>query len=545
MATSDRKRRSRTSDKRIRLHFLGATRTVTGSLHFFEISENEKTVRFFLDAGLNQESPSTNFQNRLPSGIKASDVDFGILSHAHIDHTGLLPKLVKDGFRGKVYATPATRDLVGLLLPDCGYLQEQEAARLTRKALKKADSADGGTADGKNPRASANAASAPTRKPARNTKTKNAQSAKNAAAKGSASSAPKVVHPLYTEDDAKAALSHIEAVEYGTSVHVSDAVVLRFSHASHILGAAIVSLEIGSGSKKRRVVFTGDLGRPQMPILKDVTAVKQADIVISEGTYGDKLHEKRNRQNELAAIINSAYERAKQPDPKFGHGVILIPAFAVGRVQAVLYDLRILMASGKIPNIPVFVDSPMAIKATHIYRHYTALYNKQAAKLFAEEGDLFTTPRYAELLDWKQSEALDKPAAEPIIVVGSSGMASGGRIMRHLENKLPGKQNTVVFIGFQGHGTLGRQLVTPEVEEVKVAGKAVRVRATVEYLRDYSGHADYEDILRWLAAFTQKPQKLFLVHGEEESLESLKSRIEDRLRWDVVIPRNRDYIDLS
>jgi metallo-beta-lactamase family protein len=520
---------------------------VTGSLHFFEISEGDKTVRFFLDAGLNQESPSTNHQNRLPSGIKASDVDFGILSHAHIDHTGLLPKLVKDGFRGKVYATPVTRELVGLLLPDCGYLQEQEAERLNRRAAKRAGTANGGTGTDAKGNTGAGSAQAPAQRGNRKGASGKGASGKNPrmAAKATEPRAPKKVEPLYTEKEAVAALSHIEAIEYDTPFNVSDGIVLRFLHASHILGAAIVSLEIGRGSKKRRVVFTGDLGRPQMPVLKDVATVKQADYVISEGTYGDKLHEKRNRQNELAAIINRAYERAKNADPKFGHGVIIIPAFAVGRVQSVLFDLRILMAAGKIPNIPVFLDSPMAIKATKIYRHHTGLYNGQAAKLFAEGGDLFTTPRYAELLEWKQSETLDAPASEPIIVVGSSGMASGGRIMRHLENRLPGKQNTVVFIGFQGHGTLGRQLVEPEVEEVTVAGKAVRVRATVEYMRDYSGHADYEDIIRWLGAFGQKPQKLFLVHGEAESLDALKSRIEERLRWDVVVPRNREFIDLS
>jgi metallo-beta-lactamase family protein len=502
---SERKRRARSSERRIRLHFLGATRTVTGSLHFFEYSEGERTVRFFLDAGLNQENRGANHQNRLPSGLKASDIDFGIFSHAHVDHTAYLPKLIKDGFRGKVYATPATRDLCAILLPDSGYLQEEEAKRLSRKA-------------------------------GRSTATK---------AGAGAEQKTKQVEPLYTEEEGRAAISHIEAVEFDTSLTIVDGVVLRFSVASHILGAAIVSLELGKGSKKRRVVFTGDLGRPDMPVLKNVAAVKQADYLICEGTYGAKLHEKRNRQQKLAEIINSAYERAKKADPKFGHGVIIIPAFAVGRVQSVLYDLRILMAAKRIPEIPVFVDSPMAIRATRVYRHYTNLYNRNAQKLMEGGGDLFTTPRFAELMDWQQSVKLDEPAKEPIIVVGSSGMAAGGRILRQLANRLPGPQNTVVFIGYQGEGTLGRQIVTPGVETVKVVGKAVRVRATVEYMKDYSGHADYEDILRWLGAFVRKPTKMFLVHGDAESLDALKTRIEERLRWDVVIPRHRESIDLD
>lgn len=490
MATSERKRRARYNDRRLRLHFLGATRTVTGSLHFFEYSDNGKTVRFFLDAGLNQESEKLNFQNRLPSGMKASDIDFGIFSHAHIDHTGYFPRLVKEGFRGAVYATAATRDLVSILLPDCGYLQEEEAKRASKRQKK-------------------------------------------------------AVEPLYTEEEAKAALKHVTAVDFDKPVTVADGVVLRFSHASHILGAAVVLLEIGTGSKKRRVVFSGDLGRPHMPVLKDLAAVRQADYVICEGTYGDKLHERRDRQSTLADIINRAYERAKVPDKKFGHGVIIIPAFAVGRVQSVLYDLRLLMLAKRIPEIPVFVDSPMAIRATAVHRQYTDLYNRRALKLIENGEDLFRTPRYAELTEWTQSEQLDKPASEPIIVVGSSGMASGGRIMRHLQNRLPGKQNTVVFIGYQGDGTLGRALVTPGTEEAKVAGKPVKVRATVEYMKDYSGHADYEDILRWLGAFQRKPSKLFLVHGEPESLEALKGRIEDRLHTNVVVPRYREYIDLE
>lgn len=499
---SERKRRARSNERRIRLHFLGATRTVTGSLHFFEYSEDGRTVRFFLDAGLNQESPGANFQNRLPSGLKASDIDFGIFSHAHVDHTAFLPKLIKDGFAGKVYATAPTRDLCAILLPDCGYLQEEEAKRLQKREGKRAT-------------------------------------------KGGAEQKTRKFEPLYTEEEGRAAISRIEAVEFDTPLTVCEGVVLRFSHASHILGAAVVSLEIGHGSKKRRIVFTGDLGRPDMPVLKNVASVKQADYVISEGTYGDKLHDRRNRQQALAEIINRAYERAKHADPKFGHGLIIIPAFAVGRVQSVLYDLRILMAAKKIPEIPVFVDSPMAIRATQVYRHYTNLYNRQAQKLMESGGDLFTTPRYAELTDWQQSMRLDEPASEPIIVVGSSGMAAGGRILRHLEKRLPGRQNTVVFIGYQGEGTLGRNLVTPGVEEVKVAGKAVRVRATVEHMKDYSGHADYEDILRWLGAFARKPSKLFLVHGDEESLDALKTRIEERLRWDVVVPRYRESIDLE
>jgi metallo-beta-lactamase family protein len=456
-------------------------------------------------------------------------VDFGIFSHAHIDHTGFFPKLVKDGFKGTAYTTHATRDLASVLLPDSGYLQEEEAKRASRRAERSRKPA-GKTADD----------------------TKSGAKGKAAAKRGArpkagvtAEEKPRVVHPLYTEEDARTALKQIVGVDYDKPLTICEGVVVRFSHASHLLGASVVSLELGTGSKKRRVVFSGDLGRPDMAVLKDLAIVKQADYIICEGTYGNKLHERRNRLNAFADVINRAYERAKTPDKKYGHGVIVIPAFAVGRVQAVLYDLRQLMAEKRIPEIPVFVDSPMAIRATAIYRQYSDLYNPAAKRVSDGGTDLFRTPRYAELAEWSQSEKLDEPATEPVIVVGSSGMASGGRIVRHLQNRLPGKQNTVVFIGYQGEGTLGRQIVTPEVTEVKVAGTPVRVRATVEYMKDYSGHADYEDIIRWLGAFQRKPTKLFLVHGEEESLDALKSRIEERLRWTVVVPKNREYIDLE
>jgi metallo-beta-lactamase family protein len=282
-----------------------------------------------------------------------------------------------------------------------------------------------------------------------------------------------------------------------------------------------------------------------MPVLKDLAAVKHADYVICEGTYGDRLHPKRDRQLALAEIINNAYQRALQADSKHGYGVIIIPAFAVGRVQSVLYDLRQLMADKRIPSIPVFVDSPMAIKANAIYRRHTELYNAQALKLLAGTDDLFATPRFAELSEWQQSVALDGPPSEPIIIVGSSGMAAGGRIVRHLENRLPGKQNTVVFIGYQGQGTLGNALVSPEVSTVHIAGKEVRVRATIEHMEDYSGHADYNDIVRWLRGFQAKPRKLFLVHGDEQSLTALAEHIENVLNWDVEVPRHRDFVDLD
>lgn len=509
MSHRERKRLARSGQSQVRLHFLGATRTVTGSLHFFEYTQNGETTRFFLDMGLNQETDSLNHQNRLPAGIKAGDVHFGIFSHAHIDHTGFFPKLVKDGFRGKVYCTPATLDLVSLLLPDSGYLQEEEARRATKRASKKET----------------------TEKVVGKRKQTDNQA--------------RVSEPLYTEQEARDCLAQLQAVDYDQVVEVAPGIRLKLTNAAHILGAAVVTLDLGTGSKKRTVVFSGDLGRPNMPILQDVAAVKRADYVICEGTYGDRRHQQRNRQEVLAAHINAAYERARKPHKKFGHGVIVIPAFAVGRVQAVLYDLRCLMEQKQIPEIPVFVDSPMAIRATAIYRSYKHLYNKQSSAFVAKGKDLFRTPRYAELMEYPQSLRLQEPASEPIIVVGSSGMATGGRIMQHLENRLPGEQNTVLFIGYQGQGTLGRQLLEPTVDTVRIAGNDVRVRATILQMADYSGHGDSADIVAWLAKLQGKPKRLFLVHGDEDSLMALKETLAVQLRFDVSIPRYREVFDLD
>ncbi len=519
------KRLARAGKSRIRLHFLGATRMVTGSLHFFEYTSEEGiTTRFFVDMGLNQEVAAMNRQNRLPSGIKPSQIDFGIFSHAHIDHTGFFPKLVKDGFTGPVYTTAPTKDLLSLLLPDSGYLQEKEALSAQRRAERKDKTA------------------ANTPAPAKKRPGKQSNTAKSSSAKAAQ---PTAVQPLYTEMEARACLGQIKCVEYDTLTQLADGIQVKFTNAAHILGAAVVTLELGKRNQKRTVVLTGDIGRPDMPVLQDVAQVKQADYIICEGTYGDKLHEKRNRLAILAEIINKAYKRANVPHQKFGYGVIIMPAFAVGRVQSVLFDLRQLMAEKAIPEIPVFVDSPMAISATRIHRNHPDHFNQETSALVKKGIDPFTTPRYAELEDFKLSQQLDQPASSPVIIVGSSGMASGGRILAHLEARLPGPQHTIVFVGYQGTGTLGRQLVEPGVDIIKINGKILRVNATIESMSDYSGHGDYGDIMRWLSGFQRKPRQLFLVHGEAATLEALKGRVERTLRFEVTIPRHRDHVDLD
>ncbi len=460
MNRQDKKRLARSGKPLIKLHVLGAAGGVTGSLNLIEYTEKGVVTRFLLDAGLTVENESADFKNRLPSGLQAQDIDFIIISHAHIDHSGLLPKLVKDGFKGRAYVTEATRELLEIMLPDSGYLQEENARRANNRAVKfKAIVTAAGTAATKAQKASA-------------ARSKTSQ------------------QPLYTRQDATNALDYLSVLPYNERIELAPGVAVTLTDAGHLLGSAVVNLEISTGSEKRRFCFTGNLGRPDMPILKSAAPLLPADYLMTEATYGNKTHKQRDRLEVLAGIVNGAYERAKAKN-----GVILIPAFAVGRAQTVLFDLRQLMISGRIPRMPVFVDGPMANRSTAVHRKHSELFNEKTAKLLDAGIDPFRTPRYTEVVDRVDSELLDKPMSEPTIIVGSSGMANGGRIVRHLMQRLSSPENTVLFVGYQGTGTLGSALVGCHIDptvacatEVKIYGTPVQVKAKLEFMSDYSGH---------------------------------------------------------
>jgi len=488
---------------RVKVHYLGSAGDVTGSLILFEVFFEDRTVRFLLEVGLHQDDDNLNRCHRLPKGLKAKDINFAIISHAHIDHSGYLPKLIADGFTGPVYTHAATKDLLRFLLPDSGNLQERAAERENER---------NGYKNGATPRGA---------------------------------KLPPRVTALYSAAEARRALECIKTLQYDRLYKLTEGVSVKFTDAAHILGAAVVTLVIGSGKSKKTICFTGNVGRNGMPFLKDLTPVLEADIVITESTYGNKLHNNRNRLDVLAGIVNDAHKRARRRDPKEGCGVIVIPAFAVGRVQTVLYDLRELMAQGKIPNIPVFLDSPMAVEATKVHRKHTDLYNDAARKLVERGIDPFKTPRYMECKGWAQSRALDKPCQEPVIIIGSSGMAAGGRILAHIEKRLHRAENTVVFVGYQGTGALGYTLVNEKPREVTIHDKVIPVNAKVEYMSDYSGHADYAEIIAWLKNFKRKPKKVFLVHGDEDALTAFKGHIEEALPgWNVIVPKSRNCFEV-
>ncbi|MGD9680890.1 MAG: MBL fold metallo-hydrolase RNA specificity domain-containing protein [Candidatus Obscuribacterales bacterium] len=517
MNKREQKRLARSGKPLIKLHVLGAAGGVTGSLNLIEYTQGDKTTRFLLDVGMHMENRRTDFSNRMPRGIKPGDVDFVIMSHAHIDHSGYLPKLVKDGFRGKVYCTPATADLVKILLPDSGYLQEEQARRFNKRQAKVAAESD-----------KAQSREAPSKQ------------------------------PLYTQKEAEASLAYLSTIDYDTRTELVPGVAVTFTEAGHILGAAVVNLDLGTGGHKRTLCFTGNIGRRKMALLRELAPVRGADFLITESTYGNKTHLKRDRLAELARIINEGHERARVKDGRNGYGVILIPAFAVGRVQVVLDDLRQLMESGAIPELPVFLDGRMSVSATEIHRKHRDILNAETRKVFAAGKDPFATKRFAICREWKDSMALQNPASEPVIIIGSSGMANGGRIVSHLQRRLSGQNNTVVFVGYQGTGTLGQSLVrftdnppasvgkcpAPCPKTVYVQGKQLKVRAKIEFMSDYSGHADYEDILWWLRQFKIKPRKTLVVHGDPDSLTALRDRIQGALGWDVVVPAVRETFDI-
>lgn len=558
----------RTGRSVLKMHTLGASRSVTGSLFLYELFEKDKVTRFIVDAGLTVESPQADYKNRLPAGLKASEIDAVILSHAHVDHSGFLPKLRKDGYKGPVYMTPATYDLLTVILPDSGYLQEEQAkARLNRHnrlnrqrnsgqlvneiATEAGDNNNKGVQKGK---------SGKSPQKARNAKAPAGRAASAQAAPATQSSSQESwrFRPLYTMQEAVDSLKNCISVPYRERHVISDSLAFTFTDAGHILGAAVVNLEIGKGNQKKTFCFTGNVGRPNMPILHELEPVAQADYLMLEGTYGNKLHHKRDRIEVLGQILTAAYERAKPRHPRYGCGVIVMPAFAVGRAQDLINEIRIGMETGRIPEMPVYVDGRMTNKSTDVHRKHKNILNDATRKVFDEGRDPFTTPRHFVVSEYPDSAALRRVHEEPCLIVGSSGMAAGGRIVDHLSHWLPGKQNTVIFVGFQGTGTLGQSIVRTKGERpdsmqacpdcarsVRIKGKDVRVNATVEFVPDYSAHADYGDQINWLRKFKRRPKQVFIVHGEEESLVAFKEHIENALGWNnIVIPFEKQVFEL-
>jgi metallo-beta-lactamase family protein len=459
------------------IHFLGAAGTVTGSRHLVEHGGR----RILLDCGLFQGEKKVRSRNWDPFPAPVSSIDAVVLSHAHIDHTGWLPRLVSLGFSGPVLCTPATRDLCAIMLPDSGRLQEEEAAYVNRKGCTK--------------------------------------------------HAPAL--PLYTEEQAKACLSLLEAVPYDTARDLGGGINLRFFRAGHILGSAVVRLELAGPNGGQSIVFSGDLGRYDTPILRDPEGLDEATTLLVECTYGDRRHDAESPRAQLAAMVREMCA---------ARGVLLIPAFAIGRTQDLLYHLRQLQLAGEIPpSIPIVVDSPMATDATPLYLKHREEHDEEMVRLLADGAGPLTPHRLEFTRSVEQSKSVNGRRG-PLIILSASGMATGGRVLHHLAHRLPEESTTVLFVGYQAAGTRGRRLLEGE-PHVRIHGADVKVRARIRQIHGFSAHADYAEVDRWLGSVKRPPARTFCVHGEPEALAAERDRLTAR-GWKAFVPEFLERVEL-
>lgn len=531
-----------------RVCFLGAVEgDVTGSLHLVELIEHDKITRILLDVGQTIENPKIDFQNRLPNGLTVADIDYIIITHGHLDHSGLVPRYHKLGFRGKVLVTRATGDLMEILLPDSGKIQEEDAAREDKRNARKvaervAQAALKATETG--------ATTAP-----RKGKTRGKQPEV---------AAPKLTEPLYTQDDAKASLELLERLPFTQRIELCRGVAIQFIPASHILGAAMVHMELGWNGQKRSILFGGNIGREGMPLLRDISYVLPTDHVVMESTYGDRLHEKRDDITILAGILKSALERAAVPNKKSGYGVVLVPVFSIGRAQVMLDRFRRLKAAGLLPaGLKVYLDSPMSIKVTDVHRReeHRHLFNLETQAIFAAGGDPFSFPGLVECSKFRPE--LLESLSEPCIILCSPGMGNGGRALSHIETRVEFDNNTVLFVGYQGNGTIGNALLAAKqaletalaaggtaakkvARYVNIMGKKKRVNASIQFMGDYSAHGDWQDIIRLLhqIAVLRRPKTVFLEHGDEGAVDALESQVIRTLGLNVKKPRLAEWFTL-
>ncbi|MCX7921794.1 MAG: MBL fold metallo-hydrolase [Clostridia bacterium] len=464
----------------MKITFLGAAKTVTGSCFLVET----KDYKFLVDCGMFQGHSKENALNEEAFPFNPSDLDFILLTHAHIDHSGRIPKVYLDGFKGEIIATNATVDLCSIMLPDCGHIQEIENDWVNRKRERA----------GKQP-----------------------------------------IKPLYTYQDAVDCISLFRRINYSEVIKINDDIRVRFNDAGHILGSAIIEVWITENGEETKVVFTGDLGNKNIPILKDPSIIESADYLVIESTYGNRLHQQNeNKVERFIDIINETIQ---------GGGNVIIPSFAVGRTQEIIYDLHKERETygeklKRLFNIPVFVDSPLAISATEIFRKNLDCYDDEA-RAYIENGDNpldFPGLQFTQAAD--ESRALNE-RNDNIIIISASGMCEAGRIKHHLKHNLWRKESTILFVGYQAIGTLGRRLIDG-VKKVKIFGEDISVKARIEMIDGFSGHADRDGLLEWIGKINKKPKKIFIVHGEEEGMKGFAELIHQKFNIETVIPGKYD-----
>lgn len=468
----------------MKIEFLGAAQTVSGSNYLV----TTETEQFIIDCGMFQGNAEMESKNAIPFPYDPEKLNFAILSHSHIDHSGRLPKLVKDGFKGQIYATDATCDLAEIMLKDSAKIQENDIEWENKKRQRAG-------------------------KP--------------------------LLEPIYTIKDAENALFQFRPCFYDNIVKISESVSIRFRDAGHILGSAIVEIWIREGGKETKLVFSGDLGMPGKPLLKDPTFIDECDYLIMESTYGNTVHE--NYADSIDALVKIIDETAMRG------GTVVIPAFAVGRTQELIYELNNYYeyAHGleEHQRIPIYVDSPMGILATRAFMRNTEHFNDKAREQILNGDNIFEFPNLKYTSSVEESKMLNK-VRFPRVIISSSGMATAGRVRHHLKHTLWDSNSSVVFVGYQAEGTLGR-ILEDGAKVVKITGEEIAVKASIYKMEGFSGHADEPMLLEWVSHFNKKPKKVFLVHGEIDESEPLKKVLTAKLGLDVMIPNLGESYDIT
>lgn len=472
------------------IQFLGAAGTVTGSKHLINTgpASGPGGLRVLIDCGLFQGQKDWRERNWRDTPVPAKEINAVILTHAHLDHCGWIPRLVKEGFRGPIYATPPTIDLCGIILPDSGHIQEEDARFYNKMKKSKHDPA----------------------------------------------------LPLYTADEAEKSLHSFKAAHVGETISISPELSFRFVRAAHILGSCMAEVTLNVGGETQRVLFSGDIGRvrdhkvaPGKVVHSGPQKGEVADVVVMESTYGNRTHPAEDPIPELAALIRATAERG---------GSVVVPAFAIERTQKFVFLLKHLMESGQIPRLPVFCDSPMAIKAVEIFLKHDEEYSDDTRDMIRKYGSPLQWPGFTFASTPEESKKINEVLV-PSIIISSSGMVTGGRILHHLAQRLPDPKTLVLFIGFQAPGTRGFTIKS-KAEEVKIYGEYVPIRAQVAALEQFSDHADPPELLEWLRTFRNQPATTYLVHGEPDASGQLRDLMKKELGWDVRVAQYLEKVEV-
>lgn len=474
----------------MKITFLGATKTVTGSNFLVEAAGK----KFLVDCGMWQGNSGLEEQNREEFEFNPAEIDFMLLTHAHIDHSGRIPKLYKEGFKNKIYAHKATCDLCALMLPDSGHIQEMENQWKNKKRLRKGE---------------------------------------------------KEVEPLYTAEEAARCLEIFEPIQYDEIIEITPEIHVRYNDAGHMLGSSIIELWVKEDGKETKTVFTGDLGNNDIPLLDSPTMIESADYVVMESTYGSRLHLRNDEKAELFLdIVSETLDNG---------GTVVIPSFAVGRTQEILYEINRLKEIKDddefrrkyktLMKANVFVDSPLAISATEVFRENTNLFEPRIQEEIMNGDNPLEFPGLEFTRTADESKALNEDQ-RPSIIISASGMCEVGRIKHHLKHNIWNPKSTILFVGYQAPGTLGYNIVNGE-KTVKIFGEEFAVNARIEYIEGYSGHADQEGLMNFIYSFINKPKHIFLVHGEDNSQEVLKEKLETETNIPVTIPEFGETYEIN